>query len=346
MPLLTRRRYGFTLLAFVALAVASLVAAPHFGAERIDTWGALREWIRSRDSSRISQEVNILVDLRLPRVVLAFLAGAALGLTGAVFQALLRNPLADPYTLGVASGGSLGAVLVIYLPGLALRWACLSTIQIGAFAGAGLTVLVIYLMARSRSGISSIGLLLAGVTIGFICGAGVLLVRYVARPDQLVEMDHWLMGGLDVTGWNPVWSTLPLLALGTLILLAQARHYDQIASGEELAAGRGVRVRRLQRVSFFGGSLLTASVVAVTGPIGFVGLLVPHAIRRLIGPDHRLLLPCTFFGAGAFLVACDTVARSVSMQLPVGILTTLLGGPFFLYLLIHSRGRWGKGGMT
>jgi iron complex transport system permease protein len=346
MTLLTRRRYFLTLLAFVGFALAAVIVAPHFGAERIDTWGALKAWIRDRDASRLSEEVNILIDLRFPRVVLAFLAGAALGLAGAVFQALLRNPLAEPYTLGVASGGSLGAVLVLFLPGLALRWGCLSTVQVGSFLGASAVVLVIYFMARSRAGISSIALLLAGVTTGFICGAGILLVRYIARPDLLVEMDHWLMGGLDVTGWNPVWSTLPLLIPGAAILLAQARHYDQIAYGEELAAGRGVAVRRLQHVSFFGGSLLTASVVATTGPIGFVGLLVPHAIRRLIGPDHRLLLPCSFFGAGAFLVICDTFARSISLQLPVGILTTLLGGPFFLYLLIRSRGRWGKGTMA
>ena len=202
MPLLTRRRYFLVIFIFAALAFLALALAPNFGTERIDALGALRTWLHEGDASRLSDEVDILIDLRLPRVLLAFLAGAALGLAGAVFQAMLRNPLAEPYTLGVASGGSLGAACIIYLPGLALQWGWLSSVQLGSFVGAGLAVFLIYLMARSRAGISSIGLLLAGVTIGFICGAGILLVRYIARPEQLVEMDHWLMGGLDVTGWK------------------------------------------------------------------------------------------------------------------------------------------------
>lgn len=345
MSLLTRRRYLLTILGFALFALLAVVAAPNFGAERISIPDAFRQWRTALAGDPASEEATILLALRLPRVVLAFLAGGALALAGVVFQALLRNPLAEPYTLGVASGGSLGAVLVLFIPAIAIDWGWFSTVQIGSFLGAGFAVLIIYAMARSRTGIASISLLLAGVTIGFISGAGILLVRYIARPDQLMEMDHWLMGGLDITGWNPVWSTLPLLLPGSALLLAQGRHYDQIAYGEELAAGRGVPVLRVQHISFFGGSMVTAAVVATTGPIGFVGLLVPHAIRRMIGPDHRLLLPCAFLGGGAFLVICDTFARSIAIQLPVGILTTLLGGPFFLYLLVRSKGKWGRGAM-
>lgn len=346
MSLLNRRRYVLTICCFALFAAVAIFLAPNFGAERISTWNAFKEWYSLPEGQLVSENATILLTLRLPRVLLAFLAGGALALAGVVFQALLRNPLAEPYTLGVASGGSLGAVLVLFMPALAFDWRWFGTAQVGSFAGAGLAVLVIYLMARSRTGIASVSLLLAGVTIGFISGAGILLVRYIARPDQLVEMDHWLMGGLDITGWDPVWSTMPLLVPGVALLLAQGRHYDQIAYGEEMAAGRGVPVKRIQHISFFGGSMVTAAVVATTGPIGFVGLLVPHAIRRMIGPDHRLLLPCAFLGGGAFLVTCDTFARSIAIQLPVGILTTLLGGPFFLYLLIRSKGKWSQGGMA
>jgi len=289
---------------------------------------------------------EILLNQRLPRIILASLAGGGLAVAGTVFQALLRNPLADPYTLGVASGGSLGAVIAFYVPWLNLCWGPFSTVQLCSFLGAAAVICIIYAMARSRSGLSSIALLLVGVTIGFICAAAIMSVRYIASPGILVEMDRWLMGGLDVTGWQPVWTTLPLLIPSAVLLLAQARHYDQIAYGEELAAGRGCRVKRVQRISFFGGSLLTASVVASVGPIGFVGLIVPHALRRLIGPDHRLLLPTAFLGGGIFLVVSDTFARSIALQPPVGILTALLGGPFFLYLLLRSRGHWERGGMA
>jgi iron complex transport system permease protein len=289
-------------------------------------------------------------------VCLAFLAGAALALTGAVFQALLRNPLATPYTLGVASGGSLGAVLSLFLPTLAHRLGSerAGTVLAAVAAGVGpftgtqvcsvafsfLMVALIYALARGRSRISTMGLLLAGVTLGLICSAAILLIRYLSEPTLVVIMDRWLMGGLDVTGWGGVWPVLPILIPGAAILLVEARKYDLMTFGDELAAGRGINVARLQKVSFFGGSLLTASVVAMAGPIGFVGLIVPHTVRRLVGPDHRLVLPCVFFAGGAFLVVCDTVARTAfsPQELPVGIITALLGGPFFLYLLVRGRG--------
>lgn len=344
MPLLTRKRYATVLFAFGVLGLVCLALAPLFGPERIPAWETLRAIWQGQGGA--SRQADILLALRLPRVALAFLAGGALALTGVVFQALLRNPLADPYTLGVASAGSLGAVVAMFVPALQFRWGAFSSVQLCSFVGAAGAIGIIYLIARAGQGISSIALLLVGVTMGFICGAAILSVRYIASPNLLVEMDRWLMGGLDVTGWLPVMTTLPMLVAGSALLLMQARHYDQIACGEELAAGRGCNVGRLQATSFLGGSLLTASVVASVGPIGFVGLIVPHALRRALGPDHRVLLPASFLGGGAFLVVCDTFARSIRLQPPVGILTALLGGPFFLYLLIRSRGQWDRGGMS
>ena len=356
MPLLTPRRFVGTLAATAAVALAVIVIAPGVGTERINPVTALRLWLGGGDGPRPPQ-VDILINLRFPRVVLAFLCGAALGLTGAVFQALLRNPLAEPYTLGVASGGSLGAVLCIWLPALAGRFEAGRTqaaldafvrgygpftgVQAGSFVCSLLVAMTIYGLARGVSRISTMGLLLAGVTLGLICSAAILAIRYVSEPRLMVVMDRWLMGGLDVAGWDTVWPTLPLLIPGAALLLAQSRRYDQLAFGEEMAAGRGVPIRRLQKISFFGGSLLTASVVAACGPIGFVGLIVPHAVRRLAGPDHRLVLPCSFLVAGSALVLCDTVARTVftPQELPVGIITALFGGPFFLYLIVRGRQR-------
>lgn len=358
MPLLTRRRYAATIAAFFALAALVVVLAPCIGVRQLNPIEVFQLWLDTPPDAPRDPDVDVLISIRLPRVALAFLAGAALGLTGAVFQALLRNPLATPYTLGVASGGSLGAVACIFAPTLALRlesetasnilqriaegWWAFTGVQVCAFVGSLAIVVLIYFLARGRARVSTMVLLLAGVTLGLICSALILFIRYVSEPELLVVMDRWMMGSLAVTGWADVWPVLPLLLPGALLLLLQARKYDQIVFGDELAAGRGVDARRLQKVSFFAGSLLTASVVSVVGPIGFVGLIVPHIVRRLIGPDHRLLLPCVFLGSGAFLVACDILARVLlaPTELPIGVVTAMLGGPFFLMLLVRNRGRW------
>ncbi len=282
------------------------------------------------------QEANIVLMQRLPRVLLALLAGGGLAMTGAVFQAMLRNPLATPHILGVSAGGALGAVLAISAglagPGLGP----FRPVQLFALAGALANVTVIYLLARRREVFSPLKLLLAGVTLGLICSALIMFVRFVSEPTKLVMVDRWLMGGLDVHGFRSVAAVLPLLLPAGALLMSEAGALNQLALGEELAAGRGVNVAGVQVEAFVAGSVLTAVVVSVAGPIGFVGLIVPHALRGIFGPDHRLLLPLSFFGGGAFLAAADTVARSAfaPSELPVGVLTAMLGGPFFLALLV------------
>jgi iron complex transport system permease protein len=282
-----------------------------------------------------AQEANIILMQRLPRVVLGLLAGGALAMTGAVFQAMLRNPLATPHTLGVSAGGALGAVVAISagLAGPALG--PFTPVQLFALGGALVNVAVIYLLAR-REAFSPLKLLLAGVTLGLICSALIMFVRFVSEPTKLVMVDRWLMGGLDVHGFRSAAAVLPLLLPAGALLLTEAAALNQLALGEELAAGRGVEVAAVQVEAFVAGSVLTAAVVSVAGPIGFVGLIVPHALRGVFGPDHRLLLPLSFFGGGAFLAAADTVARSAfaPSELPVGVLTAMLGGPFFLILLL------------
>ncbi|KPK62215.1 MAG: hypothetical protein AMK73_06540 [Planctomycetes bacterium SM23_32] len=278
---------------------------------------------------------NILLMERTPRVLLALVVGGGLALTGAVFQALLRNPLATPHTLGVSAGGALGAAAAIALSLPGLNVGPFTPVQFYALLGALLNVGIIYALARRRV-YSPLKLLLAGVTLGLICSALIMFVRFVADPHKLVAVDRWLMGGLDVHGYRSLAAVLPLLLPALLVLLMQANAMNQLSLGEEMAAGRGVDVARAQREAFLAGSVLTAGVVSVAGPIGFVGLIVPHVLRGLFGPDHRLLLPLCFFGGGAFLAVADTVARSTfaPSELPVGVLTAMLGGPFFLVLLM------------
>ncbi len=349
MTLLTRKRFYVWLGLYGMVAGVVVCVAPLIGSETLE-WGRLwTEWGRGE----WSRDLDILFALRAPRVVLAFLAGAGLALTGAVFQALLQNPLATPYTLGVAGGGSLGAVFWLYLPALVARvgwgrgqewlesvrdgWGPFNGFQMCSMLFSAAVAWAIYRFSRRGGALSTAALLLSGVTLSLICSAAIMLIMYLSDPNDVMRITVWLMGGLDVTGWRGTLSVLPVLIPASLVLLAQAKALDQIALGEELAAGRGVAVDRLRRVCFFGGSLVTASVVAVTGPIGFVGLMAPHIVRRLTGPDHRLLLPCAFLGGGVFLVTCDTIARTAfsPAELPVGVITAMLGGPFFLYLLIR-----------
>lgn len=344
MSRVTAARFIRVVGAFLLVAIAAAVLSPLVGSERIDPVAAVRHWLQN-SPARLA-DVDILIYIRLPRIAVGLLAGAALATVGALFQALLRNPLATPYTLGVASGGSFGAVVAIYLPsvvpGMALGWGPVTLVQVFAFLGSLIAIVLIYVLARSGGRLSTNELLLAGVTMGLIFSALIMAARYFASPNELRNMDHWLIGQLSGATWKDLGplATLTLPALAGM--LALARPLDQIALGEELAGGRGVNVARLQAWAFFLGSLATGAVVAVAGPIGFVGLLAPHAVRRIVGPGHVLLLPCTMLGGGAFLIACDTLARMHPAELPVGIVTALLGGPFFIGLLVRAR-RTGRG---
>jgi iron complex transport system permease protein len=285
-----------------------------------------------------AQQANIVLMQRLPRVALGLLAGGALAVAGAVFQALLRNPLATPHTLGVSAGGALGAVAALSLGLPAPAVGPFTPVQFYALLGALINVGIIYALARHREVFSPLKLLLAGVTLGLISSALIMFVRFISDPHRLVMVDRWLMGGLDVHGFRSVAAVLPLFLPAVALLLTQAPAMNQLSLGEELAAGRGVDVGGVQLEAFLAGSVLTAIIVSAAGPIGFVGLIIPHLLRGLFGPDHRTLLFLCFFGGGAFLAAADTVARTIlaPSELPVGVLTAMLGGPFFLVLLITS----------
>ncbi len=335
--MLTRRRLLLTVAAFAATAALVAVLSLGIGGAEApldEAWRAWRQPLGRADSVAY----QIVFRQRLPRVVLGLLVGFALGLAGAAFQAILRNPLADPYTLGVASGSAVGAVVAISFP-VALRLGPFSSVQLASLAGAAVIVLLIYRLAvRSRT-LRMESLLLAGVTVALVSSSAILLIRTLSDPLHLVAIDRWMMGGLTVIGGRDIAAVLPLLLPGVLVLLALALPFNQLALGEELAFGRGIDPAQVQRWAFFGASLITAAAVSVAGPIGFVGLIVPHAVRRLVGPDHRLLLPCAGLAAAGFLVLCDSLARTVlaPTELPVGVVTAMIGGPVFIALLWRGR---------
>jgi len=317
-------------LAVLALVwLGTLVAAPLLGSHGLDLAQAFRPG---------TTEWTILFDLRLPRVLLALLAGAALSVSGLGFQTLFRNSLAEPYTLGVAGGAALGAVLAFHLApaGTLLGF---TLVAAASFAGAlAATGLVVGLALRPR-GVETGTLLLAGIAVSFSCSALILFIQYLSDSAQTFRMVRWMMGGLAVVGYRDVGWLTPWVLAGSALMLALRWDLNLLLTGEELAASRGVDLARLRLLILGAASLMVGALVAVTGPIGFVGLMVPHMLRRWTGSDHLVLIPACLLGGGAFLAICDLVARTVMApaELPVGVLTALLGGPFFLWLLLARR---------
>jgi iron complex transport system permease protein len=281
----------------------------------------------SKAWAEVQPDHAILFEVRLPRVLLAMLTGGALALGGVLFQALLRDALATPYTLGVSSGASLGAVIAICL-GLPSIW-------ISSIAGAGLTLMLVLGISLDRRGLSPFTLLLAGVTINSICMAGILFAHSFASLGQSFAISRWLMGGVESVPITSVaWLTLAVLPLA-LYCFWTARDWNLIAVGEEWAAARGVNSARTLMAGYIIGSILTGAVTALTGPIGFVGLIVPHALRLAFGADHRLLTPASFLLGAAFLGICDTISRVAlaPAEVPVGVITSMIGGPLFIWIL-------------
>jgi iron complex transport system permease protein len=279
----------------------------------------------------------IVLQLRLPRAILAILAGGALAVSGVVFQALLRNPLAEPYVLGVSGGAAVGAVLVVVL-GAAVPAPWL--LPAAALAGATAAVALVFRVAAGAGrALDTRVLLLAGVMVGAFLNAVVLLLLTLAEPESFRAAFFWIMGSLAGASWRSVTLLALYLVPATALLLAFARSLDLLSLGEETAHHLGVRVERLKLGAYLLASLLTAATVAACGIIGFVGLIVPHALRLLWGSGHRFLLPAAVLAGGAFLLAADTAARTVATpaELPVGVVTALVGVPIFVILLARRR---------
>jgi iron complex transport system permease protein len=310
--------------ASAALMLAVGLLAPLLGSSTVNYTRAL---------AGLSPDKEILFYARIPRVLLSLLAGGGLAVAGVLFQALLRDALATPFTLGVSSGASLGAVLAI----------CLGWSNIGpfpatwaaAFAGSGIVLLLVLAIASEKRRMSSFTLLLSGTTINSISMAAIMFLQYLSTFGQSFAIVRWLMGGIESVDYSTIVWLAALVLPVTMLLFWRSRDWNLLAVGEEWAAARGVSTSRIILTGYLAGSFLTGSITALTGPIGFIGLIVPHALRMKLGADHRILIPCSFFLGGAFLAICDTVSRTMlsPIEIPVGVTTAMLGGPFFIYLL-------------
>ena len=276
--------------------------------------------------------------VRMPRVALAALTGAALSIVGAALQALFRNPLAEPFTLGVSGGGALGASVAIAF-GWGARAFGIPLVFVTSFGGAMLAVFVVYRIARTGVVVLPGALLLSGVIVNLIAASGVLILEYMTDPTRSLQILRWTVGSLDIVGFDMIWRMAVVLGPATIALLAFARDLQLVAVDEDTAASLGVNVRRTEGAVYFLSSVLVGVTVAVGGTIGFVGLIVPHAVRLLFGEDLRVVLPGSLLLGAAFLVLADALGRSAlpAGELPVGAITGLLGGPAFLWLLRRRK---------
>lgn len=333
-PVIERLPYVFGSFGLLLVAV---FAAPLIGSSAID----FRRVFDTGMPFDRNVDAQIFFIARLPRALAAALVGCSLAAAGVVFQALLRNALATPYTLGVSAGASLGAMLAI-TSGWTLPLLAGASVPAASLLGAVGSVLIVYALARARhAGLSTTVLLLAGVTLNAFFSAIILFVQYISNFADLFRAMRWLMGSLDVSSYTPLLGALPLVIAAGATFLWLAKPLNLLAAGVDAAESRGLDVMRTQRLAFLSASIITGAAVSVGGPIGFVGIIVPHLVRLVAGADHRIVLPTAAFAGGAFLVMCDVIARTIiaPVELPVGIVTATIGGPFFLWLLIRKRGR-------
>jgi iron complex transport system permease protein len=340
---LTARRLVVVLGACAAVCAVVALLAPQLGVT-MGPGGRALELLGPGALDPASPDHAVFM-VRLPRVLAALLVGAALAGAGCALQALLRNPLAEPFTLGISSGSSLAAVLAIRL-GLE-----------DAFGGAGIggaaligavgTLILVERLARVGRHLPPATLVLAGVTISMFCSSASVLVQYTSDFSEVSHMLGWMMGGLDSVRLGSVKLAALPIGAGLVLLVAFGRALNALAAGPEVAASLGVAVGRTEVIVFAVASLLVGAAIALAGPIGFVGLIVPHALRSLLGADHRVLLPASMFGGAVLLVLCDTLARTAiaPAHLPTGAVTAVLGGPFFIALLVRQKQRaalWGR----
>ena len=324
-----------------AILFVTVVIALKLGAVQVSLYGLGRDLIRVllRQSSALSTDYGmIVVDIRLPRILLAIIVGASLSVAGTSFQALLRNPLADPYVLGISSGAAVGSILALILENqlsISPAFSGLLT-PLGAFLGAAITIAAVYVLGRRDGQLDSFTLLLGGIITASFLSAIIMLLMSTLSSGNLRGASYWMMGSLSTL---PPSSLLYLIGIGFLvaagIIYTTASDLNLLLSGEQEAMHLGVDVPRVRIVVYLAASLLTGLAVSVSGAIGYVGLLVPHAMRLIFGSDHRMLLPAAALGGAIALVIADTIARTIvaPSELSVGAVTAIFGAPFFIYLL-------------
>ncbi|MFC1489723.1 FecCD family ABC transporter permease [Candidatus Latescibacterota bacterium] len=317
------------ILSLIALLV--LIFAPMIGIQTITPRDIFTSFAENPDD----MASYIFWKIRIPRVLTSFAAGIALSLCGMVFQAMFRNPLATPFTLGVSSGAAFGAALYMIM-GLPAAIFGISGISIFSFLGAMLSISIVYGVTMLKRGFSTSTMLLAGVAISFFFSSLILFFQYMSDFTQSFQIIRWLMGGFEIAGYSALLNMVPFILIGTVIVLWHLNELNLIATGDDIAASRGVNVRATKTLLFFATSLMVSGVVSICGPIGFVGMMAPHICRLLIGTNHKYLAPATMIFGGMFLALCDALSRTIiaPAEIPVGVITALLGGPFFLWLLL------------
>ncbi len=337
--LLTARKLGVRLtLALVVLAAVMFVCSL-MGTESISLKAVLAQ-VGGQEA--INPDYEIFVQVRLPRIILACIVGAALACSGVVFQALLRNPLADPYILGISSGAGLGTIIAV-ISGFSWTLWGRSPIAVFAFAGAMGTVWLVWFIGRVTGKSHVTGLLLAGVVVNAFFSAVIMFLTSIAKSQQMQTTIFWLMGNMTEEDFLVLWLGAGCVAAGMFALFYISPQLNAISFGEDDARSMGVNTARTRTIAFAVAALITAVAVSLSGLVGFVGLVVPHAVRLVFGPDHRQLLPLSGIVGAIFLVAADTLARIVvaPAQLPVGVVTAIVGGPFFLVLLVKHTHKVG-----
>ncbi|HIJ67752.1 MAG TPA: iron ABC transporter permease [Planctomycetes bacterium] len=332
--LLTPKKLGTRIVSTLLVLMLTMFLCSMIGTEDV----SLNAVFAEQTADKINIDYEIFVHIRLPRIILAAAIGAALACSGVILQALLRNPLADPYILGISSGAGLGAVIAI-LAGLSwdLWWG--SPIAVFAFAGALATVWLVWGIGTLTGRSHITGLLLAGVVVNAFFSAVIMFLTSIARSKQIQMTIFWLMGNLNMAAmenYNVIWITIGTVVAGVIVLFYIGPQLNLLSLGTEDARTMGVNIARIQLIAFAVAALITAVAVSLSGLIGFVGLIVPHGVRLVFGPDHRQLIPISAITGAIFLVIADTLARIVvaPAQLPVGVITALVGGPFFLFLLV------------
>ena len=346
-----RRKNAAAIISMLIASVAVMLISASVGAVKVPLSEALKVLAGVlprglRDALGIGEpeaSYKAIIELvRLPRIMIGYAAGAALGAAGACYQGLLANPLADPYIIGVSSGAAFGASLGIVMTAGTMS-AFGPSIPLFAFAGALISMMLVMSLAQVKGKLPPEGLLLSGVVVGSFIWALVSFTMLAAGED-LSKIMMWLMGSLSARNWGHFLMSAPYIAVGIAALMLLSRGLNLISMGEEQAKFMGLSVEGFKRLVIVAASLVTAAAVGVAGIIGFVGLIVPHMARYLVGPDHRVLIPVSALGGGVLLVAADTAARMVisPAELPVGTVTALVGAPFFFYLLRRSRAGGGK----
>ncbi|MFC1947491.1 FecCD family ABC transporter permease [Chloroflexota bacterium] len=281
---------------------------------------------------------TILLNIRLPRIVLAGLIGAALSVAGATYQGLFRNPLADPYLIGAAQGAALGAVIGFLLP-IEFNAMGFGLIPILAFTGAVVSVAVVYILARVGKTVPVTTLILAGVALGALWGS-IYSYLIIISGDKIHGIIFWVMGSFSLSDWSEVGAVLPYIVIGIVVILLYSRSLNVMQLDEEQAKQLGINVERTKLILLVAATLITAAAVSFVGTIGFVGIIIPHAVRLVWGPDHRFLLPLSVLTGAIFMIIADLIARTVMAptEIPIGIITAICGVPFFLYLLRRRKG--------